>query len=55
MYGKNVNGWWFFGVGASAKQPLGDLLEEYLNQTSEEIDEEVVDQGGEDEDDADDE
>jgi hypothetical protein len=55
MYGHSANGWWFFGVGAGVKRPLGDLLEEYLNQTSEEIDDEAIDESGDDEDDLDDE
>jgi hypothetical protein len=54
--GNNENGWWFFAIGPNTKESLGDLLEQYLNQTSEEIDE-TIDEGGadEDEDEADDE
>lgn len=48
IYGKNANGWWFFSVGAGAKQTLGDLLEDYMDQTAEEIDEEDIDQIDED-------
>lgn len=49
--GKSANGWWFFRVGAPSGPPIGDLLEMYLNQTSEEIDDDTADEDGEEEDD----
>lgn len=59
IVGKNVNGWWFFILSPTNRRSLSDLLQEYLDQTSEEVDEEIVDQAiadadeGDDEDDSD--
>lgn len=49
--GRSANGWWFFRLGAPSGPPIGDLLEQYLNQTSEEIDDDAADEDGEEEDD----
>lgn len=51
--GRNANGWWFFNVGAKDGRPLADYLQEYLEQTSEEIDDESADQGLADDEDGD--
>lgn len=42
--GKSENGWWFFNVGQTDKRALAEVLNEYLEQTSEEIDDEAADE-----------
>jgi hypothetical protein len=42
--GKSENGWWFFNVGQTDKRALAEVLNEYLEQASEEIDDEAADQ-----------
>jgi len=39
--GKSVNGWWFFLVSPTSKRSLSDVLQEYVDQTSADVDEEV--------------
>jgi hypothetical protein len=45
--GRNANGWWFFNVGQTDGIPLAELLQEYVDQRSEDFDD---DQGMLDED-----
>lgn len=47
--GKSENGWWFFLVSPTSKRSLSDVLQEYVDQTSADVDEEV--DGDEEEDD----
>jgi hypothetical protein len=42
---RNANGWWFFNVGQKEGTPLAELLQEYVDQTSGDIDDESADQG----------
>jgi hypothetical protein len=42
--GKSENGWWFFNVGLTDTRALAEVLNEYLEQASEEIDDEAADQ-----------
>jgi len=55
--GKSENGWWFFLLDPSSRRSLSDLFQEYVDQTSADVDEEVVDEGeglvGEDDDEED--
>jgi hypothetical protein len=44
--GKSVNGWWFFVLNPGSKRSFTDLFQEYVDQTSADVDEEV---GGGDE------
>lgn len=43
--GKNQNGWWFFLLDPVSRRSLSDLFQEYVDQTSTDVDEEVVDEG----------
>lgn len=47
--GKSENGWWFFLVNPTSRRSLSDLLQEYVDQTSADVDEDIT----EDEDDED--
>lgn len=47
--GKSENGWWFFLVSPTGKRSLSDVLQEYVDQTSADIDEEVDDEEEDDE------
>lgn len=49
--GHSENGWWFFLLDPSSKQSLSDLFEEYVDQTSADVDEDLA-QNDEDEEDA---
>jgi hypothetical protein len=42
--GKSENGWWFFNVGQTDKRALAEVFNEYMEQTSEEIDDEAAEQ-----------
>ncbi|KQH76196.1 hypothetical protein AO501_23260 [Mycobacterium gordonae] len=42
--GKSENGWWFFNVGQTDNRALAEVFNEYLEQTSEEIDDEAAEQ-----------
>lgn len=48
---RNANGWWFFNVGHEDGAPLADLLQDYLDQTAEDVDDESAVDGGEEGDD----
>ena len=52
--GKSENGWWFFILSPTNRKSLSDLLQEYLDQSPDEVGDEVVDQALSDEDDEDD-
>lgn len=42
--GKSENGWWFFNVGQTDKRALAEVLNEYMEQASEAIDDEAAEQ-----------
>lgn len=50
--GKSENGWWFFNISPTNKKALAEVLQEYVDQTASEIDDEEVDYvaGSEDDD-----
>ena len=50
--GKSVNGWWFFVLSPTSRRSLSDLFQEYVDQTSADVDEEVADEEEDDDDDA---
>ncbi len=49
--GKGENGWWFFNVSPTNKKALAEVLQEYVDQTASEIDDEVDDVAGSEDDD----
>lgn len=49
---RNANGWWFFNVGQKDGAPLAELLQEYVDQTSDDIDDESADQEIDDDEDS---
>jgi hypothetical protein len=49
--GKSENGWWYFLVDPTSRRSLSDLLHEYVDQTSADVDEGEAAYDGDDEDD----
>lgn len=52
--GKGENGWWFFNVSPTSKKSLAEVLQDYVDQTATEIDDEVDSVAGTEDDDEDD-
>ncbi|MGV0838548.1 GmrSD restriction endonuclease domain-containing protein [Mycolicibacterium thermoresistibile] len=53
--GKGENGWWFFVLSLTNKKSLADVLQEYIDQTATDIDDDEVDDVASSEDDDEDE
>ena len=49
--GHSENGWWFFLIDATSRRSLSDVFQEYVDQTSADVDESQAVYGGEDDDD----
>ncbi|MDV3125276.1 DUF262 domain-containing protein [Mycobacterium sp. 21AC1] len=50
--GKSENGWWFFNMSPTNKRAIAEVLQEYVDQTATDIDEDEIDEvaGSEDDD-----
>ena len=49
--GKGTNGWWFWKLDTEGNRSLNNLFNDYVDQTAADVDEDMTDDGGDEEDD----